>query len=403
MKKILLIANYITFLTEKGNSRFGYILDMLKKEDVAIELITSNFFHTQKKHREKTQEELSEELGYKVTLIDEPGYKKNVSLKRFYSHYKFAQNVKKYLKNIETPDIIYCSVPSLDIATVVAKYAEQNNIKFIVDVQDLWPEAYKMVFKIPIVSDIIFYPMKKQADYIYSKADDIIAVSETYIERAACVNKKSGKRKSVFLGTDLEVFDNYRKNHYIEFNDNDIRIVYIGTLGNSYDIKCVIDSLKILDDKGIKNILFVVMGSGPMQEEFEAYAKEKGVKCDFVGRMNYEEMVGKLCSCNIAVNPIRKGSAGSIINKVGDYAAAGLPVVNTQESKEYRKLVEDYKIGFNVENGNSVELAEKIEKLYYDINLRKEMGANNRKLAEEKFDRKITYKEIIDLLKEEVK
>ena len=43
-------------------------------------------------------------------------------------------------------------------------------------------------------------------------------------------------------------------------------------------------------------------------------------------------MVGMLGVCDIAVNSISKGAAQSIINKHGDYAAAGLPVVNTQES-----------------------------------------------------------------------
>lgn len=59
-------------------------------------------------------------------------------------------------------------------------------------------------------------------------------------------------------------------------------------------------------------------------------------------------MVGLLCSCDIAVNPIKKGSAGSIINKVGDYAAAGIPVVNTQENLEYKNILEEYNAGINV-------------------------------------------------------
>lgn len=391
-KKILIIANFTKLPWEKGNSRFPYIIDLIDKEKYEVELVTSSFSHGDKRQREKQPEDMN--LDYKITLIDEPGYKKNVSLKRFYSHHVFAKNVEKHLGQIEKPDVIYCAVPSLDVAKVAAKYAENNDIKFIIDIQDLWPEAFKMVFNVPIISDIIFYPMKKAADYIYSKADNIVAVSKTYANRAAIVNKKFEKKLSVFLGTDLEYFDEAHKKFEIVPFDDVIRVAYIGTLGSSYDIKSVIDSIKILNEKGIKNILFVVMGNGPLQEEFEAYSKEKDVNCDFTGRMAYEEMVGKLCSCDIAVNPIRKGSAGSIINKVGDYAAAGLPVVNTQESKEYRKLVEDYQIGYNVENGNPVELAEKIELLYKDEILRKRLGDNNRKLAEEKFDRARTYKEI---------
>lgn len=76
----------------------------------------------------------------------------------------------------------------------------------------------------------------------------------------------------------------------------------------------------------------------------------------------------------------------------------GLPVVNNQECIEYRKLVEDYQIGYNVEVNNPEELAEKIEILYKDKALRERLGKNNRRLAEEKFDRKNTYKIIKNIL-----
>lgn len=395
-KKILIIANFVTLPWENGNSRFTYIVDLIDKEKYDVELITSSFWHENKTQREPNEEALN--LDYNITLIKEPGYKKNISLRRFYSHNRFAKNVKKYLETIDKPDVIYASVPSLDVAKVASRYAEKNNIKFIIDIQDLWPEAFKMVFNIPVISNLIFYPMRKTADYIYSRADSIVAVSDTYADRATTVNEKYKEKVSVFLGTDLEKFDEAHKEFEIVPFDDVIRIAYIGTLGHSYDIKCVIDSIKILNEKGLKNILFALMGSGPLQEEFEAYSKEKGVNCDFTGRLSYGEMVGKLCSCNIAVNPIKAGSAGSIINKVGDYAASGLPVINTQESEEYRKLVEDYQIGFNVENGNPKDLAEKIEMLYNNKDLRERLGANNRRLAEEKFDRKNTYTAIKKLL-----
>lgn len=175
-------------------------------------------------------------------------------------------------------------------------------------------------------------------------------------------------------------------------------ISYLGTLGSSYDIKNVIDAIKILNDKNIKNLKFVLMGNGPLEDEFKSYAKSKNVKCEFTGRLDYETMVGRLCTSDIAINPIRKGSAASIINKVGDYAASGIPVINTQESKEYRKLVEDYKIGYNVENNNPEQMAEKILELYNNKNLKEEFGKNNRRLAEEKFDRKKSYLPIKELI-----
>lgn len=231
-------------------------------------------------------------------------------LKRFNSHKKLSKNIKEYLEKRKKPDIIYCAIPSLAVGKTVAKYAEKNGVRFVIDVQDLWPEAFKMVFKIPLLSNAIFYPMKRQANYIYKCADDIIAVSETYCNRALKVNKKVKKGLSVFLGTDLNYFDECKEKNNVEFNDNIIRIVYIGTLGHSYDILLIMKAIKILNNQGIKNIKFIVMGDGPLKDDFEKFAKEKHINCEFTGRLEYEKMVGLLCSCDIAVNPIKKGSAG---------------------------------------------------------------------------------------------
>lgn len=396
--KILIVAHFTQIPSENGNNRFNYLARLLgENPNNQVELITSGFSHKLKKRRELKEEEKNK-LNYKLTMLDEPGYKKNVSLKRFYSHYKMSINLKKYLNELDyKPDVIYCAVPSLDVAKVTAKYAKKNNIKFIIDVQDLWPEAFKMVFNIPIISDMIFFPMKRQADYIYKQADDIIAVSDTYLNRVTTVNKKYKNKLSIYLGTDLQYFDQCRDKNLAEDEDGKIKIAYIGTLGNSYDIKIIIDALEILGKK-YNNLKFLVMGDGPLKEEFIEYAKNKESDIEFAGRLDYPKMVGRLCGCDIAVNPIKHGSAGSIINKVADYAAAGLPVINTQENDEYRNVIQQYNIGFNCENNNVKDIAQKIEKLINDKKLRVEMGKNNRILAEEKFDRKKTYKEIYELV-----
>ena len=395
-KKILFVVNFTRLPWEHGNSRFPYIASHIDKEKFDVELVTSTFLHNKKEHRNKNDENIGKQ-DYKITLIDEPGYKKNIDIKRIWSHKKFAKNVEKYLNTLDRIDYIYLSIPSVSVAKVVAKYAKEKNIPLIVDVQDLWPEAFQMVLHVPILSNLFFYPIKKNADYVYKSADSLIAVSETYLKRALIVNKTAQNKLVVFLGTDLDEFDNAVDSNKVEYNDNIFRIAYIGTLGSSYDIKCVIDSLAILKERNINNILFKVMGRGPLENEFKSYAKEKKVNVELTGYLNYTEMCPMLKACDIAVNPIVHGAAQSIINKVGDYAAAGLPVVNTQECKEYRDIVQNYEIGLNAECGNARDLADKIQMLYNDEALRVQASQNNRRLAEEKFDRKVTYKDIINI------
>lgn len=392
-KDILMIAHFCSDFDREGNNRFNYLADLLSKHGHNVELVTSDFSHERKEKRNVVN---LNRLNYKVTFIKEPKYKKNVSLKRFYSHYVMGKNLKRYLSSRKKPDIIYSAVPSLDAAKIAANFANKNNIKYIIDVQDLWPEAFKMVFKVPLFDKILFYPMKKIANYIYSTADEIIAVSDTYRDRAMISNKKVKKGYSVYLGTNLEQFDAIPKNNEFNNKKDKIWLVYVGTLGNSYDIPRVIDALKIVQKKGIKNIEFIVMGDGPLKEKFKRYAKDKGVNVQFTGRLPYSKMVSILKKCDIAVNPIKKGSAGSIINKVCDYAAAGLPVINTQESLEYRQLINEYNAGYNCNNVN--ELADKILILCKDEKLRRKMGNNNRRLAEEKLDRKKTYQQILKLI-----
>lgn len=383
---------------EKGNDRFNYIAERIDKGKNNVEILISSFSHATKSHRNVDKEKVNK-TGYKLSTLYEPGYKKNVSIKRLYSHFILGNQLKKYLKTRKKPDVIYCGVPSLDVAKVAAKYAKKNNVRFIIDIQDLWPEAFKMVLNVPIISNILFYPMKKQANYIYKQADEVVAVSQTYADRGLKSNTKCESGYSVYLGTELNYFDQlangYKNKDKLE---DEIWLAYIGTLGHSYDLIPVIDALKKIKDYCIGNIKFVVMGDGPLGAKFEDYSRKQNIYANFTGRLDYGDMVGVLATCDIAINPIKKNSAGSIINKVGDYAAAGLPVINTQESDEYRSLLEEYNAGYNCVNGDSEDIAEKLSLLIKNENARKEMGEGNRKLAEEKFDRECTYKKILEII-----
>ena len=78
---IVIIANFCTALDKPTNSRFDYIADMFAKEH-DVEMIGSAFSHATKKKRICD----FSRFAYKVTLIEEPGYKKNISVQRFLSH-----------------------------------------------------------------------------------------------------------------------------------------------------------------------------------------------------------------------------------------------------------------------------------------------------------------------------
>ena len=382
---ILILANFCGNITKPGNSRFLYLADMLAERH-SVEVVTSDFDHGTKTHYAAPPLK----HPYMMTLLHEGGYPKNVCFQRFASHREFGKKFAAYLKTRKKPDVIYAAVPSLTAPLEAAEYCEKNGVRFVVDIQDLWPEAFEMVFHVPVASTLAFAPFRSMANRIYGAADAVCAVSQTYVDRALAVNRKVTEGSCVFLGTRLENFDRNAREHAVTDKlDGALWLGYCGTLGASYDLTCVVDALALLRTRGKTPPVFIVMGDGPRRAEFESYAREKGVSARFTGMLPYAEMCGLLSACDVVVNPIVPSSAASVINKHADYAACGRPVLNTQRSPEYRALVEEYHMGFSCDGGE--ELADKLLRLMEAPALRAELGRNARRCAEERFDRAHSY------------
>ena len=396
--KIVIIANFPANLDgSRAKGRFLYLGEMLCGRGHHVELIVSDFDHGKKAPRDLDAIK-QEAYKTKITLLHEPGYPNNISLQRLWSHYQWGKNVELYLNSISKPDVVYCAIPSLTASVNAAKYCKKNGVKFIVDVQDLWPEAFVLAIKNKLLQQA-FKPISWYVNKAYREADVIIAVSETYANRAQEANKKKTKVLSVFLGNDGALFDEARKSQIIERPLGVLQLCYIGTLGYSYDLKCAIDAVAIYNkETDVPPLQFLIMGGGPLKEEFENYAREKAIDAVFTGALPYHEMVARMCNCDILINPIVKGAAQSITNKVGDYALAGLPVVSTQENSEYRQLLDTYKCGINCRVGNAQDVADALIKLAKDSELRKKMGENARHFGIEKFDRRETYKRIVEAI-----
>lgn len=399
MARILILANFCDGRILRG--RFTYLANLLVSRGHQVEIITSDFEHSKKTYKAKFENRFE----FTITHIHEPAYPDNISIKRLWSHYVWGRNVYKYLKESEHKwDVIYCAVPSLTVTRLVGKYANKHNIRFFTDVQDLWPEAFAIVIKNQMLSKFLFAPLTYYANLGYKRADAVIGVSDTYRDRGMKPTKPGCIGLTVYLGNDGQVFDEAKEKYKIIRPENEIWVAYIGTLGYSYDIKCVIEAINIIKRNAfMPKIKFIIMGNGPLKSEFEKYAFQMGVDSLFTGSLPYQEMVGLMCSCDIVVNPIVRFAAASITNKVGDYALSGLPVVNTQQCDEYRRLLEQYDCGINCETSNSDQVADAIVKLIKDKKLRTIMGQNSRKLGLERFDRRYSYLKIVDLIESLVK
>ncbi len=398
-KNIAIVTLAVALEGEKGYSRFRFLSDMLS-EYYHVDLITSSFQHWEKKQR-GMKENQNDNSSYRIIFAYEPGYKRNVDLRRVYSHRIAVKNIKRILSQ-HSYDLIYCIIPDNYMAAEVGTYAKNNGIKFIVDVEDLWPEAMEMISPFPKgMNRLLFGSYRKSAQKAYNCADAFVGTSDEYRD---IPYKKYGicykPAITVYVGCDLDEFDAGVR----QFSDEILKeteefwITYAGNLGSSYDLITLIKTAQALYKEGCKNVTFKILGDGPLRSEFEKVAGQKPCCVQFLGYMNYGKMAAYLDKSDILVNSFVKKAPQSIVTKIGDYLAAGKPIINTLCSLEFRKKVEDDGFGINVEAENVESLLKAIKLIRENKNNAWEMGANARAVAEREFDRKRSYIKIRELI-----
>ena len=402
MKKIAVITMGVKLNNEKGYTRFKFLSEFLVDAGYEVDLITTTF-----QHWEKAQRNISEiqKTKYKFHLkfIYEPGYKKNIDLKRVYSHRVAAKNLTALLEKEGDYDLIYCEIPPNDVALAAASYAKKKGIPFVPDVNDLWPEAMRMVLDIPVVSSMIFHPLQRDAEKVYSLVSGIVGTSDEYRDRPLKNQKLDVPKVTVYVGNEIKEFDAGVEKYSpeIEKKEDEFWVTYAGTIGTSYDIRTLVLTGEELIRRRRLNIKIKILGGGPLKEELEQLAKEHYCKnVEFVGYMPYEKMAAYLAKSDIVVNSFVKKAPQSIVTKIGDYLASGHPMINTCMSPEFRKKVETDGFGVNIMPEDEEVLADAIEKLYENEDVREEMGKQARKIAEEQFDRPESYKKIVELIRE---
>ena len=366
-KKIFFIWNYFYFPWEKGKSRFSDLAEEFVKAGYELEVVCSSFYHMGKNHRDSKDERINN-LPYKVHFIDEPGYSRNVSFSRVRSIRTFNRGAGNYLSKHEPVDIVYVPVPSCKTALIAKKWCNKVGAKLIIDIEDLWPESFQMILKPRWLCKLVTLPLKHQANRCYLEADAIVGVSQTYVDRALRVRKDKPQSVVAPIGSDFEYVQSLRANYEPHLKPKGrFWITYIGTLGSSYDIEMAMDACESVYVAGHKEIVLNILGSGPNEAKLKERAKTLHVPVVFYGLLSYERMMEVLFESDLGINPIVKGSVASLINKVADYAVAGLPVLNSQDCDEYVRLIESYNAGISVPSSDQTAFETTLSNLFNDV------------------------------------
>ena len=404
-KRVAIVTQGVKLGDEtRGYTRFRFIAELLVRNGFDVDLITSTFQHWDKSQRNTTRD-CYRDLPYRIRFVYEPGYVKNVDPRRINSHRVFARNLKGLFKSrfADDPhayDLIYSEIPPNDMALVCARAAREHGIPYVADVNDLWPEAMRMAIDVPVLSDIAFVPFSRDARRVYRMMSAAVGTSDEYANRPAADRDDPYEKRTVYVGNQLGVFDEGARQRASEVHkpDDEFWVIYAGMLGASYDIATLVEASVIAGEQDSR-IRCKLLGDGPDRAKLEDLAEQLKAPVDFVGYAPYDLMAAYLCASDVTVNSLVKSAAQSIVTKIGDYLAAGAPMINTGSSPEFRSKVEADGFGVNVEAEDAQVLADAILKLARDPELCASMGARARAIAEEQFDQEHSYLAIVDLVR----
>lgn len=172
------------------------------------------------------------------------------------------------------------------------------------------------------------------------------------------------------------------------------RIAVVAGLRNFKGHVYLFEALRILELRGRKVALDVV-GEGPLRNQLESVA---GDNVTFHGALDIEKVFAIVEGSDMAVMPsvvMPNGRRDGIPVALIEAMALGVPVISTRVSG-IPELVEHGITGLLVEQRDPEQLADAIECILDDEDLRRRLGRNGRRRVENEFDLLVSARRMAD-------
>lgn len=393
--------------------RAGLLAQYLAERGHQVTWFATTYMHGEKKYRCHGQREYEASKNEKLVLLhSSTGYKKNISVARIVYHVKLARQFAKNSANYERPDVVFCCYPNMVSASEAIRYGRKNNVPVIIDVRDLWPDAFGRIFpqKLSWLADVLLSPLQLLARDIFRRADAITSVNPPGLRWAL---RKAGRKQGRF---DRVVYIGYRLDEWKSeeerrsavgawekygITDKTWNIVFFSNLGKyDLDLPTPIKAVIRLSEK-YPDIRLVVGGRGDGLESYRQEA-DGNPNIVFPGFLGNAEIHSLLELGKIGLFPRRNSlsdSKDAFGNKLIAYMSAGLAVLSCTQGFS-RKYLERYDAGLIYEENDVESCCEMIERFYLDDGMRVRKGNNGYKRFCTDFDSEIVNRKFEELMEE---
>lgn len=320
--------------------RTGILAEMLVKSGHEVVWWTSAFDHVRKRHRTVGNAVVQLADRYRLVMLHSRGYRNNISVARLLDHRDHAREFCALASGEPLPDVILCSMPSIELSFAAVQFAVSNNIPIALDIRDLWPDIF--VDHAPSwareMVRLLLQPLFRDLRWACSRATAITGITAPIVAWGLgyATRAQTNLDRDFPFGyverkpTDEEIVraGNFWKERGIGEDPDEFIVCFFGTIGRQFDLDTVIKAARRLDD-GTRPFRFVLCGTGDCLAQYLNVADGLS-NVVFPGWVGSNEIwvLMRLAKLGLAPYHNTKDFCSSLPNKTIEYLSAGLPLVS---------------------------------------------------------------------------
>jgi colanic acid biosynthesis glycosyl transferase WcaI len=326
-----------------------------------------------------------------LPIILNTEFKKYSFLGRLKGEYEFAKRVSVIINSFK-PDIFLSANTPLLAQSILLDKCKQSKIKFIYWCQDIHSIAIENYLKkrLLFLGKWMSIYLKNKEIRLLEQSDHVITISDSFND----IFKEWGISR-----THLSVIQNWAPVNEITIEpkinswstkfgvDNKLVVLYSGTLGLKHNPMLISNAAKRL--KNNEEVIFVVISEGiGAQILIEQKKRFELNNLLVLPYQDYDIFPKVLGGSDILLSILEENaSLFSVPSKVLTYLCAQKAILlSVPLDNLSAKIVTNSKSGYCVEPVDVDEFIDRISELIDNSDLRKKMGKNGRKYAEENFE-----------------
>lgn len=312
--------------------------------------------------------------------VDKQPYKitrcKSIHVPILNDYYGFPKLDRKFKKEImqKDYDIIHVHSP-FNMARFALKVARKKKVPIVATFHSNMRPIFRSVVKVPFIAEM----MVKRLGKLYNKFDEVFVCSPLVESQARSFGYK-GKISYLPFGTDFPICENveeksFKANEVFNIGEDELVFIYVGRVVPLKRIDFILDSLKIVKDRGVK-FKFYVVGKGTELNKLKKKAKKLGFgeEVIFTGFLPREQFPLLFSRANLLLFPSLYDNFGLVKVEGASYKTPGVFI----EGSCAGYGVTDGEDGY-LSNDNTKDFANKVIEAVSDREKLKKAGENAQK------------------------